>query len=53
MIGANLFIEGFGYHVPKGYTYAAMAFSIGVEFLNIKLRTKSQPVHLHGPQANS
>jgi predicted tellurium resistance membrane protein TerC len=51
MIGGNLFVEGFGYHVPKGYTYVAMAFSIGVEFLNIKLRTKSQPVHLHGPDA--
>jgi predicted tellurium resistance membrane protein TerC len=51
MIGGNLFVEGFGYHVPKGYTYVAMAFSIAVEVLNIKLRTKSQPVHLHGPDA--
>jgi predicted tellurium resistance membrane protein TerC len=51
MIGGNLFVEGFGYHVPKGYTYVAMAFSIAVEFLNIKYRTKSQPVHLHGPDA--
>jgi predicted tellurium resistance membrane protein TerC len=51
MIGGNLFVEGFGYHVPKGYTYVAMAFSVAVEFLNIRLRTKSQPVHLHGPDA--
>jgi predicted tellurium resistance membrane protein TerC len=50
MIGGNLFIEGFGYHVPKGYTYVAMAFSIFVELLNIKLRQKTAPVHLHGPQ---
>jgi predicted tellurium resistance membrane protein TerC len=50
MIGGNLFIEGFGYHVPKGYTYVAMAFSVFVEMLNIKLRQKSAPVHLHGPQ---
>ena len=50
MIGGNLFIEGFGYHVPKGYTYFAMAFAIGVEMLNIRLRKKATPVHLHGPE---
>jgi predicted tellurium resistance membrane protein TerC len=50
MIGGNLFIEGFGYHVPKGYTYFAMAFAIGVEMLNIRLRRKSVPVKLHGPE---
>jgi predicted tellurium resistance membrane protein TerC len=49
MIGGNLFIEGFGYHIPKGYTYFAMAFAIGVEMLNLRLRKKSDPVHLHGP----
>jgi predicted tellurium resistance membrane protein TerC len=49
MIGGNLFVEGFGYHIPKGYTYFAMAFAIGVEMLNIRLRTKAEPVHLHGP----
>ncbi len=49
MIGGNLLIEGFGYHIPKGYTYFAMAFSVGVETLNIRLRKKSKPVHLHGP----
>ena len=49
MIGGNLFIEGFGYHIPKGYTYFAMAFAIGVEMLNLRLRKKSEPVHLHGP----
>lgn len=49
MIGGNLFVEGFGYHIPKGYTYFAMAFSVGVETLNIRLRKKAAPVHLHGP----
>ena len=53
MIGGNLFIEGFGYHVPKGYTYVAMAFSVLVEALNIKLRAKTAPVHLHGPDASA
>jgi predicted tellurium resistance membrane protein TerC len=50
MIGGNLFVEGFGYHVPKGYTYFAMAFALGVEFLNIRLRRKAAPVKLHGPE---
>jgi predicted tellurium resistance membrane protein TerC len=49
MIGGNLLVEGFGYHVPKGYTYFAMAFAIGVEMINLKLRAKGKPVHLHGP----
>lgn len=50
MIGGNLFIEGFGYHIPKGYTYFAMAFSVAVETLNIRLSKKAAPVHLHGPK---
>ena len=50
MIGGNLIIEGFGYHVPKGYTYFAMAFSVLVEMLNIRLRSRAAPVHLHGPE---
>jgi predicted tellurium resistance membrane protein TerC len=49
MIGGNLFVEGFGYHIPKGYTYFAMAFSIGVETLNLRLRAKQKPVALHRP----
>lgn len=49
MIGGNLFVEGFGYHIPKGYTYFAMAFAIGVEMLNMRLRGKAEPVHLHRP----
>lgn len=42
MIGATLMIEGFGIHVPKGYIYFAMAFSVSVEMLNLKLRSKHQ-----------
>lgn len=40
LIGTNLVAEGFGQHIPKGYTYAAMAFSVLVELLNIKARTR-------------
>ncbi len=40
MIGMMLIIEAFEFHVPKGYTYFAMAFSLFVEMLNIRLRTK-------------
>ncbi|MBX9929870.1 MAG: TerC family protein [Gemmatimonadaceae bacterium] len=47
MIGGNLFIEGFGYHIPKGYTYFAMAFSVGVEMLNLTLRARGRAVRLH------
>lgn len=39
--------------VPKGYLYFAIAFSLGVEFLNMKLRKKEKPVQLHGPVENA
>lgn len=42
MIGATLFVEGFGIHVPKGYIYFAMAFSVIVEMLNLRMRAKSK-----------
>ncbi len=42
MIGMVLIAEGFGAHVPKGYIYAAMAFSAGVEMLNIWSRRSKQ-----------
>jgi predicted tellurium resistance membrane protein TerC len=42
MIGAVLIAEGFGVHVPKGYIYAAMAFSAGVEALNMAARRRSR-----------
>jgi predicted tellurium resistance membrane protein TerC len=41
MIGATLIADGFGVHVPKGYIYAAMAFSGAVEALNIAARRKA------------
>ena len=41
LIGTNLVAEGMGQHIPKGYTYAAMAFSVIVEMLNIKVRGKA------------
>ncbi|TCT05550.1 TerC family protein [Aquabacter spiritensis] len=42
MIGMTLIAEGFGAHVPKGYVYAAMAFSAGVEVLNMLARRRSR-----------
>jgi predicted tellurium resistance membrane protein TerC len=46
LLGATLVAEGFGQHISKGYIYFAMAFSVFVEFLNLRLRSKSTPVHL-------
>ena len=40
---------GIGQHIPKGYIYFAMAFSLGVELLNLRLRSRQSPVKLHGP----
>ncbi|HLF16665.1 MAG TPA: TerC family protein [Candidatus Thermoplasmatota archaeon] len=47
MIGGLLVAEGFGQHIPHGYIYFAMAFSLGVEMLNIRLRKVAPPVELH------
>jgi predicted tellurium resistance membrane protein TerC len=49
MIGVMLIAEGFDQHIPKGYVYFAMAFSVFVEALNIRMRRKAPPVHLHEP----
>jgi predicted tellurium resistance membrane protein TerC len=46
MIGVVLIVDGFGGHVGKGYVYAAMAFSLFVEFLNLKARGRAEPVQL-------
>ena len=48
MIGVLLIVDAFHYHVPKGYVYFAIFFSLGVEFLNIKARKSGteNPVHL-------
>ena len=48
VVGIVLIAEGFGQHVPKGYVYFGMAFSLAVEMLNIRLRKRSaKPVDLH------
>ncbi|MFP5353911.1 MAG: TerC family protein [Gemmatimonadota bacterium] len=48
LIGTNLVAEGLGQHIPKGYTYFAMAFSVLVEMLNLRLRSReAAPVRLH------
>jgi predicted tellurium resistance membrane protein TerC len=47
LIGTNLVAEGFGQHIPKGYTYFAMGFSVLVEMLNMRLRKVAEPVKLH------
>jgi len=46
LIGLSLFTEGFDQHIPKGYIYFAMAFTVFVEMLNLKIRGKSKPVKL-------
>ena len=46
LIGTTLIAEGLEFHIPKGYIYFAMAFSVLVELLNMKIR-KSKPVQLH------
>ena len=52
VVGVVLIADGFGHHVPKGYIYFAMAFSVGVEMLNIRMRKKSaKPVDLREPYA--
>jgi predicted tellurium resistance membrane protein TerC len=48
VVGVVLIAEGFGQHVPKGYVYFGMAFALGTEMLNIRMRKRSaKPVHLH------
>jgi predicted tellurium resistance membrane protein TerC len=47
LIGVMLVVEGLHGHIPKGYIYFAMAFSLGVELMNMRLRKVSKPVHLH------
>jgi predicted tellurium resistance membrane protein TerC len=50
LVGVTLIVEGFDVHVPKGYIYFAMAFSVAVEMLNIRMRRKqAAPVKLHKP----
>ncbi|HYO06272.1 MAG TPA: TerC family protein [Phototrophicaceae bacterium] len=53
LIGVTLLAEGFHQHISKGYIYFAMAFSVFVEVLNMRLRkTKTEPVKLHNPYSD-
>lgn len=52
LVGVTLMAEGFDVHVPKGYIYFAMAFSVGVEMLNIQMRKKRTPVRLRKQMRN-
>src|SRR6202008_4896485 len=49
LVGVTLIAEGFDTHVPKGYIYFAMAFSVAVEMINLRLREQApaKPVELH------
>ncbi|MGD2044622.1 MAG: TerC family protein [Gemmatimonadota bacterium] len=49
LIGMSLIAEGMHQHIPKGYIYFAMGFSIFVEMLNLRVKSKRAPVHLRGP----
>jgi predicted tellurium resistance membrane protein TerC len=53
LIGVSLLAEGFDQHISKGYIYFAMAFSVFVELVNLRVRAKGQPVHLHQPYSES
>jgi predicted tellurium resistance membrane protein TerC len=45
LIGVNLIAEGLGFHIPRGYTYFAMAFALFVEMLNLKMRSRKSAAH--------
>jgi predicted tellurium resistance membrane protein TerC len=47
LIGVSLIGEGLEQHIPKGYIYFAMGFSVFVEMINLRVRKKVEPVHLH------
>jgi predicted tellurium resistance membrane protein TerC len=47
LIGVALVADGMGQHIRKGYIYFAMGFSIFVEMINLRIRARSRPVHLH------
>jgi len=51
LVGTALIAEGLNFHVPRGYIYFAMAFSVAVEMLNLRMRRHVVPVKLHKPLA--
>ena len=53
LIGVALVGDGLGMHIPKGYIYFAMGFSVFVEMINLRVRRVDVPVHLHQPYVSS
>jgi len=53
LVGVVLLVDSSHRHIPKGYIYFAMAFSVGVEMLNLQLRKRGKPVALHEPKLHS
>jgi predicted tellurium resistance membrane protein TerC len=47
LVGMSLVADSFGQHIPKGYIYFAMGFSVFVEMLNLRIRERREPVQLH------
>jgi predicted tellurium resistance membrane protein TerC len=45
LVGVALVADGLGFHIPRGYLYFAIAFSLAVELLNIRTRPKIEQVH--------
>jgi predicted tellurium resistance membrane protein TerC len=53
LIGTTLIADACGAHIPKGYIYAAMGFSVFVESLNMVHRRRAKPVHLRQSYADA
>ena len=51
LIGIALVADGLGMHIPKGYIYFAIGFAVFVEMINLRVRRRAAPVHLHEPYA--
>ena len=49
LVGVSLMADGLGQHISKGYIYFAMAFSVFVEVLNLRVRRRMKPVELRHP----
>jgi len=49
LIGISLVGDGLGMHIPKGYIYFAMCFSVFVEMINLRVRRVTAPIHLRAP----
>jgi predicted tellurium resistance membrane protein TerC len=47
LIGVSLIADGFDVHIPKGYIYFAMGFSVFVEAINLRVKRKGKAVRLH------